>query len=108
MRLRWIDSNGVSSHDLADLPKRKDGILWLDIREWSDEARRCWRVISASIPSRSAKVRSAITCPRVHVCPHHAFIVVHAPEIGGRRPRALSRAGPVRRRKVLGHHPWTP
>ncbi len=41
MKLRWIDSNGVSSRDLAELPdlrKRTDGFLWLDIPEWSDDA----------------------------------------------------------------------
>jgi len=41
MKLRWIDFDGVSDHDLAELPalqKRTDGFLWLDIPEWSDEA----------------------------------------------------------------------
>jgi|SoimicmetaTmtHPA_FD_contig_51_687016_length_637_multi_1_in_0_out_0_2 hypothetical protein len=36
MKLRWIDSNGVSNHDLAELPalrQRTDGFLWLDIPE---------------------------------------------------------------------------
>ena len=39
--LCWIDSDGVSNHDvaeLADLRKRTDGFLWLDIAEWSEEA----------------------------------------------------------------------
>ena len=34
MMLRWIDSNGVSDHDVTKLPdlrKRTDGFLWLDI-----------------------------------------------------------------------------
>jgi hypothetical protein len=41
MKLLWIDSNGMSNHNLAELPalrKRTDGFLWLDIPEWSDEA----------------------------------------------------------------------
>ena len=41
MKLRWIDSNGVSERDLADLAdlrKHTDGFLWLDIPEWSDKA----------------------------------------------------------------------
>ena len=41
MMLRWIDSDGMSNHDvaeLADLRKRTDGFLWLDIPEWSEEA----------------------------------------------------------------------
>jgi Mg2+ and Co2+ transporter CorA len=41
MMLCWIDSDGVSNHDvveLADLRKRTDGFLWIDIPEWSEEA----------------------------------------------------------------------
>jgi len=41
MQLRWIGSDGVSTHDLAELPalrEKTDGFLWLDIPEWSDEA----------------------------------------------------------------------
>jgi hypothetical protein len=41
MKLRWIDSSGVHSHNLAELPElrnRTDGFLWLDIPEWSDPA----------------------------------------------------------------------
>ena len=41
MKLRWIEPNGVSNHDVAELPdlrKRTDGFLWLDIPEWSEEA----------------------------------------------------------------------
>ena len=41
MKLRWIDSEGVSARDLAELPAlqaRTDGFLWLDIPEWGDDA----------------------------------------------------------------------
>jgi len=41
MKLRWIDSNGVSDREVAELPvlrKRSDGFLWLDIPEWSGDA----------------------------------------------------------------------
>jgi hypothetical protein len=41
MKLRWIDSEGVSERDLAKLPalqKRTGGFLWLDVPEWSDDA----------------------------------------------------------------------
>ena len=37
MKLSWIDSDGVSVRELAELPalrKRSDGFLWLDIPEW--------------------------------------------------------------------------
>ena len=85
MRLRWIDSNGMSVRDLAELSalrKRSDGFVWLDIPEWSDEAEA---ILSNEfhfhlLAIAESKSRSHV--PRVHVYPRHAFIVVHAPEIG--------------------------
>ena len=85
MKLRWIDSGDVSTRDLTDLPdllKRDTGFLWLDIPEWSDEAEallaREFHFHSMAI----SESRDRNHIPRVHVYPHHVFIVVHAPEIG--------------------------
>jgi Mg2+ and Co2+ transporter CorA len=85
MKLRWIDSNGMSVRDIAELSalrKRSDGFVWLDIPEWSDEAEA---ILSNEfhfhlLAIAESKSRSHV--PRVHVYPRHAFIVVHAPEIG--------------------------
>ena len=85
MKLRWIDSNGMSVRDLAELSalrKRSDGFAWLDIPEWSEEAEA---ILSNEfhfhlLAIAESKSRSHV--PRVHVYPRHAFIVVHAPEIG--------------------------
>jgi magnesium transporter len=85
MRLRWIDSTGVRSQDLAELPdlhKRTDGFLWLDIPEWSDEAEA---VLSNEFHFHSMAItqsRNRNHIPRLHVYPHHLFVVVHAPELG--------------------------
>jgi Mg2+ and Co2+ transporter CorA len=75
----------VSTRDLAELPdllKRDTGFLWLDIPEWSDEAEallaREFHFHSMAI----SESRDRNHIPRVHVYPHHVFIVVHAPEIG--------------------------
>ena len=83
--LRWIDSLGVSNHDvaeLAELRKRTDGFLWLDIPEWSEEAEAILTndFHFHSMAIAESKTRSHV--PRVHVYPDHVFIVVHAPEIG--------------------------
>jgi magnesium transporter len=85
MKLRWIDSGDVSTRDLTELPdllKRDTGFLWLDIPEWSDEAEallaREFHFHSMAI----SESRERNHIPRVHVYPHHVFIVVHAPEIG--------------------------
>jgi magnesium transporter len=85
MKLRWIDSGGVSDHDLAELPvlrKRDDGFLWLDIPEWSDEAERLLAADFGFHAMAISESKNRNHIPRVHVYPHHLFIVVHAPEIG--------------------------
>jgi Mg2+ and Co2+ transporter CorA len=85
MELRWIDSKGVSNHDVAELPdlrKRTDGFVWLDIPEWSDEAEMILADEFQFHPMAITKSKTRNHVPRVHVYPHHVFIVVHAPEIG--------------------------
>jgi magnesium transporter len=85
MMLRWIGSKDVTSHDVAELPdlrKRNDGFLWLDIPEWSEEAEALLTQQFHFHPMAIAESRNRNHIPRVHVYPHHVFIVVHAPEIG--------------------------
>jgi magnesium transporter len=85
MKLRWIDSKGVSNPDLAELPalrKRTDGFLWLDIPQWSDEAEAILANEFQFHPMSIAKSKNRNHIPRVHAYPDHVFIVVHAPEIG--------------------------
>jgi len=85
MKLRWIATHSVSNHDLAELPalrQRTDGFLWLDIPEWSDEAEALLAKEFQFHPMAISESRNRNHIPRVHVYPHHVFIVVHAPEIG--------------------------
>jgi Mg2+ and Co2+ transporter CorA len=85
MKLRWIDSQGVSEPDLAELPalrKRTDGFLWLDIPVWSDAAEAILAKEFQFHPMAISESRNRNHVPRVHVYPDHVFIVVHAPEIG--------------------------
>jgi magnesium transporter len=85
MKLRWIDSKYVDERDLSELPavrKRTDGFLWLDIPEWSDEAEELFANEFHFHPMAIIESRNRNHVPRVHVYPHHEFIVLHAPEIG--------------------------
>lgn len=85
MKLRWIDSEGVSDRDLgelSDLRKRTDGFLWLDIPEWSDQAEAILTNEFHFHPFAIAESKTRSHVPRVHVYPDHVSIVVHAPEIG--------------------------
>ena len=87
MKLRWIDSEGVSAHDVAELPTlqaRTDGFLWLDIPEWGDDAEAMLADEFKFHPMAISESRNRNHIPRLHVYPHHWFIVVHAPEIGAR------------------------
>ena len=87
MELRWIDSEGASNHDLGELEAllhRTDGFLWLDIPEWSDEAEALLAGEFHFHPIAIAESRNRNHIPRLHVYPHHLFIVVHAPEVGER------------------------
>ena len=87
MELRWIETKGVSSRDLAELPdlrERSDGFLWLDIPEWDDDAEALLTNEFKFHSMAISESRNRNHIPRLHVYPHHWFIVVHAPEIGAR------------------------
>jgi magnesium transporter len=85
MTLCMIDSKGVSNHDLAELPdlrKRTDGFLWLDIPEWTSEAEALLANEFHFHPRAISESQDRNHIPRVHVYPHHVFLVLHAPELG--------------------------
>ena len=85
MKVRWIDSEGVTVRELAELSalrKRSDGFLWLDIPEWSDAAERILAEEFHFHAMAIAESKNRNHVPRVHVYPDHFFIVVHTPEIG--------------------------
>src|SRR5687768_14521619 len=86
MELRWIgDVEGVSRRQLVELPdllQRTDGFLWLDIPVWSEQAEDIFANLFKFHPMAIENCRNRNHIPRVHVYPHHMFIVVHAPEIG--------------------------
>jgi Mg2+ and Co2+ transporter CorA len=86
MELRWInDAEGISPRELAELPdllQRTDGFVWLDIPIWSEQAERVLADQFRFHPMAIQECRERNHIPRVHVYPQHAFIVIHAPEIG--------------------------
>lgn len=85
MKMRWIDSEGVSVRELAELSalrKRSNGFLWLDIPEWSDAAEMILAEEFHFHAMAIAESKNRNHVPRVHVYPDHVFLVVHTPEIG--------------------------
>ena len=85
MELRWIGADGTTlceTDDLLELRQRSDGFLWLDIPEWTPEIEVLVARAFDFHPMALADSRNRNHVPRVHVYPDHAFIVIHAPEIG--------------------------
>ncbi len=85
MELRWITTEGVRHGDLAeiaDLRRRTDGFLWLDVPTWDAEAEQLLRDAFGFHPLALAASRDRNHVPRVHVYADHVFIVIHAPKLG--------------------------
>jgi len=75
----------VTEHVLDDLPAllgRADGIVWVDIPAWEDEAKR---VLTETFGFHPLAIRDCMErnqVPKVHVYPGHVFLVLHAPFAG--------------------------
>ena len=82
----WSTQSGEHEHaldEIAELRARPDGIVWIDIPEWNDEAEQAADDRSStSTRWPSGTARSATRCPKVHVYEDHVFLVLHAPEEG--------------------------
>ncbi len=85
MDLHWIDDSGISDRDrseVSELLGRTDGFVWLNVPTWSEEAEELLATDFHFHPMSLADCRNRNHVPRVHVYPDHAFVVIHAPEIG--------------------------
>jgi magnesium transporter len=81
----FVSDAGVERHatgDLNVLLHRKDGIVWVDIPWFDEEARR---VLSEVFGFHPLAVRDCLErnhVPKVHAYPDHVFVVLHTPEPG--------------------------
>jgi magnesium transporter len=86
MEVLVLSTAGVERRrpDELDTPIPRNGVLWVDVPSWDDEAAT---VLS---PRFGIHERAAADCarrnpvPKVHVYPGHVFVVLHAPERGAR------------------------
>src|SRR5688572_27401177 len=75
----------VSSHPAEDLPEllaRTDGLVWVDVPTWDDEA---FTVLSEVFCFHPLAIRDCMErnhVPKVHMYPGYAFVVLHAPFAG--------------------------
>ena len=75
----------VSSHPTEDLPEllnRTDGLVWVDIQSWDDEANRVLSEVFCFHPLAIRDCMERNHVPKVHVYPGYVFLVLHAPLSG--------------------------
>ena len=75
----------LSTHGVEALPQllaRGDGITWVDIPSWDEEAERVLGEVFGFHPLAIRDCRERNQVPKVHVYPDHVFLVLHAPHAG--------------------------
>ena len=85
MQLRFIGPAGLAEHPVnaaADLLGRSDGVLWLDIPTWDEQAERLLHDVFGFHPLAIRDCAQRNQVPKVHVYPDHVFLVLHAPQAG--------------------------
>src|SRR6476620_1183391 len=85
MEVRFVSPAGVESCDAADLPAllaRTDGLVWVDIPEWNDEAEQ---TLTTTFGFHRLAIRDSANrnqAPKIHRYDDHLFLVLHAPQPG--------------------------
>ena len=96
----------VTDHTVDEFPAllaRDDGLVWVDVPTWDDEAQQVLADIFCFHPLAIKDCIERNQVPKVHV---YAGLPVPGAARAGRRqgrPRALHRARPVRRPELPGH-----
>lgn len=85
MQLRLISPAGLVDHPLealGELLRRPDGVVWLDVPAWDDEAER---VLRDGFGFHASAIRDCARrnqVPTFHVYADHVFVVLHGPQAG--------------------------
>ena len=85
MHVRFITTSGVEPCDPADLAAvltRTDGLVWVDVPEWNEQAER---TLTSNFGFHPLAVRDAANrnqVPKIHRYDDHLFLVLHAPQPG--------------------------
>ena len=84
MQVRLVTAAGVERHELAGLAallERDDGFVWVDADAGDGELGPVLEMFGAyPLAVRDSGQRNRV--PRVHLYPAHAFVILHAPELG--------------------------
>ena len=85
MDLRFINETGVTDHSITDLETlldKPEGLVWLDVPSWDEDAERILLNVFACHPLAVRDCAQRNQVPKVHVYPEHVFLVLHAPHAG--------------------------
>jgi magnesium transporter len=85
MELRFIGDDGVREYDAHDLPAllaREDGVTWLDVPEWDEDAERLLTGNLRLHPLVLEACRRRNHVPTLHRYEDHLFVTLHAPLLG--------------------------
>jgi Mg2+ and Co2+ transporter CorA len=87
MDVRLITDGVVKDHpveDLAELLRRDDALVWLDIPECNAVATRALAEVFGFHPMAIKDATERNRVPKLHAYPNHVFVILHAPELGRR------------------------
>ena len=85
MEIRKIGEDGVSRHTVDELPallKDEDGVVWVDVPAGDPDALPVLSEVFGFHPKAVMDCLQRSPVPRVHIYPDHAFVILHAPELG--------------------------
>jgi len=87
MHVRFISpsDSGAELRDPADLPAllaRTDGLVWVDIPEWNEQAEQTLRTTFGFHPLAIRDSANRNQVPKIHRYDDHLFLVLHAPQPG--------------------------
>lgn len=85
MQLRTIGADGLVEHPVEELPdllERPDGVVWLDVPTWDEQAERLLHDVFGFHPLAIRDCAQRNQVPKVHLYPDHVFLVLHAPQAG--------------------------
>jgi magnesium transporter len=85
MEVRFVSPTGVEQCNAADLPvllERTDGLVWVDIPEWNEQAEQTLTTTFGFHPLAVRDSANRNQVPKIHRYDDHLFLVLHAPQPG--------------------------
>jgi magnesium transporter len=85
MDVRFVSPTGFQLFDAAELPAllaRTDGLVWVDVPVWDEQAEQTLRTTFGFHPLAIRDSANRNQVPKIHRYDGHLFLVLHAPQPG--------------------------